>query len=51
MYNIRIFTKINGELATYETNLPQDRYLEAIGLVKQELGPEHKATILALVKY
>jgi hypothetical protein len=46
---MRIFTKVNGELVVYETNT-EDINL-ALKMVKDELGPEHKVPVLALVKY
>lgn len=46
---MRIFTKVKGELIVYETNT-NDIAL-AIKMVKDELGADHKATVLALVKY
>lgn len=46
---MRVFTKVNGQLLVWEVldvTAP-----EAIEMVRQELGPDHKATVLALVKY
>ena len=46
---MRIFTKIKGELVVYDTDAEDIEV--AVNLVKEELGPEHKETILVLVKY
>lgn len=46
---MRIFTKVNGKLIVYETNT--DDIALAIQMVKDELGPDHKVPVLALVKY
>ena len=47
---MRIFTRLMGKLAVWE--VPQDvTYEEAVALVRAECGPQHRATILALVKY
>ena len=46
---MRIFTKLKGELIVYETNTTDIAL--AIQMVKDELGAEHKAPVLALVKY
>ena len=47
---MRIFTRVMGRLAIWE--VPQDvTFEEAVELVKAECGPQHKAPILALVKY
>ena len=46
---MRIFTKLKGELIVYETNT--DDIALAIQMVKDELGPEHKVPVIALVKY
>lgn len=46
---MRIFTKINGELAVWQVE--GSSYADAIKLVRDELGVGHKAPILALVKY
>jgi len=46
---MRVFTKINGELAVWDCDGTD--YDSAIKAVRAELGPEHKAAVLALVKY
>ena len=46
---MRVFTKVNGQLLVWE--VADVTAQEAIELVKQELGPNHKPTVLALVKY
>jgi hypothetical protein len=46
---MRVFTKVNGQLLVWEvTDVTAS---EAIQMVKDELGPDHKNTVLALVKY
>lgn len=47
---MRVFTKINGELACWEVS-PELTCLQAIDVVKRELGPSHKNPVLVLVKY
>jgi hypothetical protein len=46
---MRVFTKIDGKLAVWQ--IEGSGYAEAIELVRSELGTEHKAAVLALVKY
>jgi hypothetical protein len=46
---MRVFTKINGELACWE--IEGSGYADAIESVRSELGAEHKPAVLALVKY
>ena len=46
---MRVFTKINGEVAVWQ--IEGSGYAEASQLVRDELGSEHKAAVLALVKY
>ena len=50
---MRVFTKVNGQLACWQVD--DLDYLEAIELVRSvvqaESGNEHKAAILALIKY
>jgi hypothetical protein len=46
---MRVFTKINGELAVWQ--IEGSNYETAVKLVRAELGTEHKAAVLALVKY
>lgn len=48
---MRIFTKVKGELVVYETDATWSNISLAIQQVKQELGTEHKAPVLVLVKY
>ncbi len=46
---MRVFTKINGELAVWQIDgMTHD---EAIMAVRAELGSEHRGAVLALVKY
>jgi len=47
---MRVFTKINGELAVWDCS-PDTHYTFAIKFVRDELGVGHKGAILALVKY
>ena len=47
---VRVFTKINGKLACWEATAGED-YKVSIEAVKNELGPDHKVPVLALVKY
>ena len=47
---VRVFTKINGKLACWEATAGES-FEESIEAVKAELGPDHKAPVLALVKY
>jgi len=46
---MRIFTRVNGELQVWETNVTDPAM--AITLVKNELGLAHRSPVLALVKY
>jgi hypothetical protein len=46
---MRVFTKINGQLACWE--IEGSDYETAIKLIRAELGSEHKTAVLALVKY
>ena len=46
---MRVFTKIDGKLAVWQ--FEGNDYVEAIELVRGELGTEHKAAVLALLKY
>jgi hypothetical protein len=46
---MRVFTKIDGELACWQ--IEGSGYADAIKMVREELGSEHKAAVLALVKY
>jgi hypothetical protein len=46
---MQVFTKINGELAVWQ--IEGSNYETAVKLVRAELGTEHKAAVLALVKY
>lgn len=46
---MRVFAKINGQLACWE--IEGSGYADAINLVREELGAEHKSAVLALVKY
>lgn len=46
---MRIFTRVNGELQVWETNVTDPA--TAIALVKNELGMAHRSPVLALVKY
>jgi hypothetical protein len=46
---MRVFTKINGQLACWQ--IEGSGYADAIKLVRNELGTEHKPAVLALVKY
>jgi hypothetical protein len=46
---MRVFTKIDGKLVVWQVE--GNDYVEAIELVRAELGTEHTAAVLALVKY
>ncbi len=46
---MRIFTRVNGEIQVWETNVSDPAI--AIQLVKKELGLAHKSPVLALVKF
>jgi hypothetical protein len=46
---MRVFTKIDGKLAVWQ--IEGSGYADAVKLVRDELGAEHKSAILALVKY
>lgn len=46
---MRVFAKINGQLACWE--IEGSGYADAIKLIREELGAEHKSAVLALVKY
>ena len=46
---MRVFTKINGQLACWDvSDMP---YEEAVKAVRDEVGLKHRGAILALVKY
>lgn len=47
---MRIFTRLMGKLAVWQIH-EEVTYAEAVALVRAECGPQHKAAILALVKY
>ena len=46
---MRIFTKINGELASWDVF--DLSYEDAVKAVRDEVGLKHRVAILALVKY